>query len=223
MNSPIPFDAAASAERAALQQRVVQALSQALPPECILYTPEDTTPYECDGLTAYRERPLVVALPETETHVQAVLRTCHALQVPVVARGAGTGLSGGAMPHRMGVTLSMARFNQILKVDPVSRTAVVQCGVRNLAISEAAAPHQLYYAPDPSSQIACTIGGNVAENSGGVHCLKYGLTVHNVLKACHVLAVPVVARGAGTGLSGGAMPHRMGVTCLLYTSPSPRD
>ena len=182
MNSPIPFDAAASAERAALQQRVVQALSKALPPECILYTPEDTTPYECDGLTAYRERPLVVALPETEAQVQAVLRTCHQLQVPVVARGAGTGLSGGAMPHRMGVTLSMARFNQIQSVDPVSRTAVVQCGVRNLAISEAAAPYGLYYAPDPSSQIACTIGGNVAENSGGVHCLKYGLTVHNVLK-----------------------------------------
>jgi glycolate oxidase len=182
MNSPIPFDAAAAAERAALQQRVVQALSKALPPDAILYTPEDTTPYECDGLTAYRERPLVVALPETEAQVQAVLRTCHSLQVPVVARGAGTGLSGGAMPHRMGVTLSMARFNQIQTFDPVSRTAVVQCGVRNLAISEAAAPYGLYYAPDPSSQIACTIGGNVAENSGGVHCLKYGLTVHNVLK-----------------------------------------
>jgi len=182
MNSPIPFDAAASAERAALQQTVVQALGRVLPADCILYTPEDTVPYECDGLTAYRERPLVVALPETEAQVQAVLKTCHRLQVPLVARGAGTGLSGGAMPHRMGVTLSMARFNQIQTVDPVSRTAVVQCGVRNLAISEAAAPHGLYYAPDPSSQIACTIGGNVAENSGGVHCLKYGLTVHNVLK-----------------------------------------
>ena len=186
MNSPIPFDAALqaeqAAERAALQQRVVQALGRVLPPDCILYTPEDTVPYECDGLTAYRERPLVVALPETEAQVQAVLKTCHQLQVPVVARGAGTGLSGGAMPHRLGVTLSMARFNQIKTVDPVSRTAVVQCGVRNLAISEAAAPYGLYYAPDPSSQIACTIGGNVAENSGGVHCLKYGLTVHNVLK-----------------------------------------
>ena len=186
MNSPIPFDAAQNAElmaeRAALQQRVVQALGRVLPADCILYTPEDTVPYECDGLTAYRERPLVVCLPETEAQVQAVLKTCHQLQVPVVARGAGTGLSGGAMPHRMGVTLSMARFNQIQKVDPVSRTAVVQCGVRNLAISEAAAPYGLYYAPDPSSQIACTIGGNVAENSGGVHCLKYGLTVHNVLK-----------------------------------------
>ena len=113
MNSPIPFDAAQAAERAALQQRVVQTLSGVLPPDAILYTPEDTTPYECDGLTAYRERPLVVALPETEAQVQAVLRSCHQLQVPVVARGAGTGLSGGAMPHRLGVTLSMARFNQI--------------------------------------------------------------------------------------------------------------
>ena len=169
MNSPIPTEAASAAERAALQQRVVQALLQVLPADALLYTPEDTTPYECDGLTAYRERPLVVALPETEAQVQGVLRTCHALAVPVVARGAGTGLSGGAMPHRLGVTLSMARFNQIQSVDPVSRTAVVQCGVRNLAISEAAAPYGLYYAPDPSSQIACTIGGNVAENSGGVH------------------------------------------------------
>ena len=182
MNSPIPFDAAQAAERTALQRRVVQALASVLPADALLHTPEDTTPYECDGLTAYRERPLAVALPETEAQVQAVLRTCHRLQVPVVARGAGTGLSGGAMPHRLGVTLSMARFNQIKTVDPVSRTAVVQCGVRNLAISEAAAPYGLYYAPDPSSQIACTIGGNVAENSGGVHCLKYGLTVHNVLK-----------------------------------------
>jgi glycolate oxidase len=123
-----------------------------------------------------------VVLPQTEAHVQAVLATCHRLGVPVVARGAGTGLSGGAMPHHLGVTLSLARFNQILKVDAVSRTAVVQCGVRNLAISEAAAPLGLYYAPDPSSQIACTIGGNVAENSGGVHCLKYGLTLHNIVK-----------------------------------------
>ncbi|MFN5700595.1 MAG: FAD-binding protein, partial [Betaproteobacteria bacterium] len=143
---------------------------------------EDVVPYECDGLTAYRAQPLCVVLPETEAQVAAVLKTCHRLQVPVVARGAGTGLSGGAMPHEQGVTLSLAKFNQILQVDPVSRTATVQCGVRNLAISEAAAPYGLYYAPDPSSQIACTIGGNVAENSGGVHCLKYGLTVHNVLQ-----------------------------------------
>ena len=174
--------AIASPNRAALQQQVVQALLAVLPQDAVLYTPEDTTPYECDGLTAYRQRPLAVCLPESEQEVQAVLRACKQLNVPVVARGAGTGLSGGAMPHEMGVTLSMARFNKIVSVDARSRTAVVQCGVRNLAISEAAAPYGLYYAPDPSSQIACTIGGNVAENSGGVHCLKYGLTVHNVLK-----------------------------------------
>ncbi len=161
---------------------MVQALLQNLPAHALLWHSEDTAPYECDGLTAYRQRPLVVALPETYAQVQAVMQACHRLGVPVVARGAGTGLSGGAMPHAMGVTMSLAKFNQILKVDPISRTAVVQCGVRNLAISEAAAPYGLYYAPDPSSQIACTIGGNVAENSGGVHCLKYGLTVHNVMK-----------------------------------------
>ncbi|HEY9097016.1 MAG TPA: FAD-binding protein, partial [Hydrogenophaga sp.] len=169
-------------ERALRQAEVVQALKAALPTHALLWQIEDTVPYECDGLTAYRERPLVVALPETEDQVAKVLRTCHALGVPVVARGAGTGLSGGAMPHPMGVTLSLAKFNRILSIDPRARLAVVQGGVRNLAISEAAAPHGLYYAPDPSSQIACTIGGNVAENSGGVHCLKYGLTVHNVLQ-----------------------------------------
>jgi glycolate oxidase len=169
-------------ERAERQSQVVRALQAVLPAEALLWQAEDTTPYECDGLTAYRQRPLVVALPEDEAQVQAVLRVCHALDVPVVARGAGTGLSGGAMPHALGVTLSLARFNRILKLDPVARTALVQCGVRNLAISEAASAYSLYYAPDPSSQIACTIGGNVAENSGGVHCLKYGLTLHNVLK-----------------------------------------
>jgi glycolate oxidase len=185
MNAPLippPQDAALAAQRSARQAEVVAALSAVLPPHALLWQKEDTIPYECDGLTAYRALPLVVALPETEGQVAATLQTCRALNVPVVARGAGTGLSGGAMPHPMGVTMSLAKFNKILKVDPVSRTAVVQCGVRNLAISEAAAPHGLYYAPDPSSQIACTIGGNVAENSGGVHCLKYGLTLHNVLR-----------------------------------------
>ena len=182
MNAPALPPQVPALERSARQAQVVRALQAALPGHALLWSPEDTTPYECDGLTAYRERALAVALPETYAQVQAVLKACHALDVPVVARGAGTGLSGGAMPHALGVTLSLAKFNKILKLDPVSRTAVVQGGVRNLAISEAAAPFNLYYAPDPSSQIACTIGGNVAENSGGVHCLKYGLTVHNVLK-----------------------------------------
>ena len=182
MNAALTPDQQALLQRSERQAQIVQGLQAHLPAHQLLWQREDTTPYECDGLTAYRERPLVVALPETEAQVQAVLRTCHALDVPVVARGAGTGLSGGAMPHRMGVTLSLAKFNRILAVDTASRTARVQCGVRNLAISEAAAPHGLYYAPDPSSQIACTIGGNVAENSGGVHCLKYGLTLHNVLQ-----------------------------------------
>ena len=178
MNAPLPI----AAERATRQHEVVQALRPLLPAHALLWRGEDTVPYECDGLTAYRQQPLLVALPETEAQVAAVLKACHALQVPVVARGAGTGLSGGAMPNALGVTLSLAKFNKIVQVDRVSRTATVQCGVRNLAISEAAAPFGLYYAPDPSSQIACTIGGNVAENSGGVHCLKYGLTLHNVLR-----------------------------------------
>ena len=182
MNAPISEQQHYLLERADRQHQVVRALQAVLPAHALLWNNEDTTPYECDGLTAYRERPLVVVLPESYAQVQDILKTCHALGVPVVARGAGTGLSGGAMPHKLGVTLSLAKFNKILKMDPQSRTAVVQGGVRNLAISEAAAQHGLYYAPDPSSQIACTIGGNVAENSGGVHCLKYGLTVHNVLK-----------------------------------------
>ena len=171
-----------AAQRASRQQQVVAALAPLLPAHALLWHGEDTVPYECDGLTAYRQQPLVVALPETEAQVAALLKACHALAVPVVTRGAGTGLSGGALPHAVGVTLSMAKFNRIVKIDRAARTATVQCGVRNLAISEAAAPLGLYYAPDPSSQIACTIGGNVAENAGGVHCLKYGLTLHNVLR-----------------------------------------
>jgi glycolate oxidase len=166
----------------ARQAEVAAALARILPRSCILTRREETAPFECDGLTAFRATPMLVVLPETLGQIAATLRTCHELGVPVVARGAGTGLSGGALPHRAGVTLSLAKFNKILKVDPESATAVVQCGARNLAISEAAAPYGLYYAPDPSSQIACTIGGNVAENSGGVHCLKYGMTVHNVLR-----------------------------------------
>jgi glycolate dehydrogenase FAD-linked subunit len=166
----------------ARQRAAARALREFLPERAVLWQEEDTRPYECDGLTAYRRLPMVVALPESEEQVQRVLRACHALGVPVVPRGAGTGLSGGALPPGDGVLLSLAKFMRVLRVDPLARVAVVQPGVRNAAITDAAAPYGLYYAPDPSSQIACTIGGNVAENSGGVHCLKYGLTVHNVLR-----------------------------------------
>jgi len=163
------------------QPDLVRELSTVLPADALLVDDESKRPFECDGLSAYRELPLVVAIPETVDQVQAVLRICHRLGVPVVARGAGTGLSAGALPHPQGLLLSMARFNRILDIDGERRIARLQPGVRNLAISEAAAPQGLYYAPDPSSQITCTIGGNVSENAGGVHCLKYGLTVHNVL------------------------------------------
>ena len=166
---------------AARQREVAQALRAFLPERCVLWNEEDTRPFECDGLTAYRQVPMVVALPETEEQVQRLLKTCHGLGVPVVPRGAGTGLSGGALPPGDGVLLSMAKFMRVVRVDPLARIAVVQPGVRNAAISDLVSPFGLYYAPDPSSQIACSIGGNVAENSGGVHCLKYGLTVHNVL------------------------------------------
>ncbi|WP_349617537.1 glycolate oxidase subunit GlcD [Azotobacter salinestris] len=157
-------------------------LRERLPDLHILHREEDLKPYECDGLSAYRTTPMLVVLPEHVEQVETLLRLCHQRRVPVVARGAGTGLSGGALPLEQGILLVMARFNRILEVNPAGRFARVQPGVRNLAISQAAAPFDLYYAPDPSSQIACSIGGNVAENAGGVHCLKYGLTVHNLLK-----------------------------------------
>ncbi len=161
---------------------LIAALARVLPSTALLTSDEALRPYECDGLSGYRQMPAVVVLPTDESQVVAVLKIAHELDVPVVARGSGTGLSGGATPHRGGVVLSLARLKSIISVDPLSRTARVQPGVRNAAISEAAAPFNLYYAPDPSSQIACSIGGNVAENSGGVHCLKYGLTVNNVLR-----------------------------------------
>ncbi|GAB3473313.1 glycolate oxidase subunit GlcD [Azotobacter salinestris] len=157
-------------------------LRERLPDLEILYREEDLKPYECDGLSAYRTTPMLVVLPEHVEQVETLLRLCHQRRVPVVARGAGTGLSGGALPLEQGILLVMTRFNRILEVNPAGRFARVQPGVRNLAISQAAAPFDLYYAPDPSSQIACSIGGNVAENAGGVHCLKYGLTVHNLLE-----------------------------------------
>ena len=163
------------------RNELVRALSKILPPESLLVDEEDLRPFECDGLAVYRQLPMAVVLPETIEQVQSIMRLCHQQQVPVVARGAGTGLSGGALPLAGGVLLSLAKFRSILNIDPDNAIATVQPGVRNLAISEAAAAHGMYYAPDPSSQIACSIGGNVAENSGGVHCLKYGLTVHNIL------------------------------------------
>jgi glycolate oxidase len=164
------------------REQLVQELRQFTAEDEILLQEEDLRPYECDGLSAYQRRPWLVVIPRTSQQVQKILQTCSTRGVPVVARGAGTGLSGGALPLDNGVLLSMARFDRILEVDPYRRSARVGPGVRNLAISEAVSQHGLYYAPDPSSQIACTIGGNVAENSGGVHCLKYGLTVHNILQ-----------------------------------------
>jgi glycolate oxidase len=163
------------------RSELLRRLRRHLPADAMVEDRESQRPFECDALTLYRELPLVVVLPETVEQVQAVLRECHALGVPVVARGSGTGLCAGSMPHPEGVLLGLSKLDRILEIDPLARTARVQPGVSNLAISAAAAAHGLYYAPDPSSQIACSIGGNVAENSGGVHCLKYGLTVHNLL------------------------------------------
>ena len=160
---------------------IAAALRAVLPGDRVLERAEERRPYECDGLTAFRELPALVVLPRTDDEVRQTLLTCQRLKVPLVARGSGTGLSGGATPHPSGVLLSCARMSRVLEVDPVNRIARLEPGVPNLKVSEAAAVHGLYYAPDPSSQVACSIGGNVAENSGGVHCLKYGLTVHNVL------------------------------------------
>lgn len=176
-----PFQNTAAPMPAERLQQLIIELQKILPPGSLLYREEDLRPYECDGLSAYRQLPPVVAMPDSEAQVIQIIRLCRSLNVPLVPRGAGTGLTGSAMPHAGGLLLSLVKFNRILSLDVASRTARVQPGVRNLAISEAAAPHGLFYAPDPSSQIACTIGGNVSENSGGVHCLKYGLTVNNVL------------------------------------------
>ncbi len=186
------------------REQLIRRVKKLLPGEQVLYSAEDLRPYECDGLSAYRRLPLAVMLPDTIEQVQAILKLCSELDVPVVARGAGTGLSGGALPHEQGILLSLAKFNRILEIDPQQRIARVQPGVRNLAISEAAAPYALYYAPDPSSQIACTIGGNVAENAGGVHCLKYGLTVHNIqqIKIATIDGELVTIGGSGLDTAG---------------------
>ena len=178
------FDPRLDADFPAVDPAILRArLEPLLPAGGFLTRLEAIRPYESDGLPAYRALPAAVALPETVEQVAAVLKACRDLGVPVVARGAGTGLSGGALPVPGGVLLVMSKFSRILGIDPAAMTARVQPGVRNLAVSEAAAPHGLFYAPDPSSQLACSIGGNVAENAGGVHCLKYGLTVHNILSA----------------------------------------
>jgi glycolate oxidase len=174
--------AASPAIPAAQRQALVAALGEILPGPALLTASEALKPYECDGLSAYRALPAMAVLPQTVDEVQRILRVASATATKVVARGSGTGLSGGATPLSDGILMSMAKFSRIVSVDALARTARVQPGVRNLKISEEVAPLGLYYAPDPSSQIACSIGGNVAENSGGVHCLKYGLTVHNIFK-----------------------------------------
>ncbi|KAA1194047.1 FAD-binding protein [Pseudohalioglobus sediminis] len=179
-------------------------LREILPADGLIEDQESQRPFECDGLSLYRELPIAVALPDTVEQIQAILRCCHSLQVPVVARGSGTGLCAGAMPHPEGLLLGLSKLNRIIEIDAQARSARVQPGVTNLAISQAAAPHGLYYGPDPSSQIACSIGGNVAENSGGVHCLKYGLTTHNLL-AVDMLTVEgdkITLGGAGLDSPG---------------------
>lgn len=184
---------------------LAEMFSEFIDPGFVIIDEETKKPYECDGLSMYCNMPMLVVLPATVSQVRQVMEICHRYSIPVVARGGGTGLSAGAMPHEDGVLLSMARFNQLLSVDPLARTARVQPGLRNLAISEGVAHLGLYYAPDPSSQIACTIGGNVAENSGGVHCLKYGLTVHNILKLQFVTVEGEVLEIGSEGLDSCGM------------------
>ena len=194
-----PPDAAVVARRGAL----AAALSDVLPAGAVLETEADRRVYETDGLTAYRQLPMLVALPETVAEVAAVLRTCAAFGAKVVPRGAGTSLSGGALPLADGVLLAMTRFDRILEVDVPNRCVVAQPGVTNLAVTRAVQDRGFFYAPDPSSQVACTLGGNVAENAGGVHCLKYGLTTHNLLGAEMVLMSGETLRLGGKHLDAG--------------------
>ncbi|WP_293266983.1 FAD-linked oxidase C-terminal domain-containing protein [Neptunomonas sp.] len=161
---------------------LIPMLSMLIPEDAILSEPEQLKAYECDAFTTMRQIPLLTVLPDTIEQVQHIMRCCHALDIPVVARGAGTGLTAGSMPVENGVLLGMSKFNKIHDINLHNRTAWIDPGVRNQAVSDAAAPYNLYFAPDPSSQLACSVGGNVAENAGGVHCLKYGLTVHNILE-----------------------------------------
>ncbi len=179
------------------KDEIASALRGIVPGEGVIVNDDELRPYESDGLTAYRQMPLIVVLPETTEQVSRVLRYCHDNGIKVVPRGAGTSLSGGALPLRDGIVLGLGKFNRILSVDYDNRVAVVQPGVTNLAISDAVGEEGFYYAPDPSSQIACTIGGNIAENSGGVHCLKYGMTTNNVLGLELVLVDGEVIRIGG--------------------------
>jgi len=195
MQMPVP-DPALLARRA----EFVAALRRIVPGEGVISAEAELRPYECDGLTAYRNQPLAVVLPDTVEQVSAVLRYCHSVGLKVVPRGAGTSLSGGALPLNDGIILGLGRFKRILELDYENRCAVVQPGVTNLAISQAAEGRGFYYAPDPSSQIACTIGGNVAENSGGVHCLKYGMTTNNLLGVQMVLMDGEVIRLGGKAM-----------------------
>lgn len=165
----------------------LEALKALYPPSRLLFRPAELLPYESDALTAYRARPLAVVLPETEEEVIETVRLCHRLGLPFVARGSGTSLSGGSLPVEGGVVIALNRLNRILRIDPVKRIAVVEPGVVNLDVSRAAQPYGLYYAPDPSSQPISTIGGNLAFNSGGAHCLRYGMTANHVLGAKVVL------------------------------------
>ena len=190
-------------ERLAKRAQVIAALGRVLPRDAVVTREEDLTVYESDGVSAFRQVPMVVVLPRSTAEVAAALRVLHVLQVPVVPWGAGTGLSGGALPLNDGVTLALSRMNRILDVDLANRCAVVQPGVTNLAISQAVAAQGLYYAPDPSSQIACSIGGNVAENSGGVHCLKYGVTTNNLLGVELVLPDGEIVRLGGKAQDDG--------------------
>src|SRR5215813_3144479 len=192
-------------DAAVLKRRaeIVVALKQIVPGEGVIDSEVAMRPFESDGLTAYRQLPMVVVLPETTAQVAAVLSFCHREGIKVVPRGAGTSLSGGALPLGDGVLLGLAKFKRIREIDYDNRCAVVEPGVTNLAISEAVAARGFYYAPDPSSQIACTIGGNVAENSGGVHCLKYGMTSNNVLGCEMVLMTGEVVRLGGKHIEAG--------------------
>ncbi|MGZ3350920.1 MAG: FAD-binding protein, partial [Xanthobacteraceae bacterium] len=187
----------------ARRDRIVAALRAIVPGEGVIAAEREMRPYESDGLTAYHQLPMVVVLPETTEQVSRVLAFCHAERVKVVPRGAGTSLSGGALPLADGVLLGMAKFKRIREIDLANRVAVVEPGVTNLAVTQAVEQDGFYYAPDPSSQIACTIGGNVAENSGGVHCLKYGVTSNNILGLEAVMIDGTVISMGGKHLDAG--------------------